>query len=86
MRKLLRWPGRPTRRFWWRAMAPALVVGVCLSWALTAGAAQTTARAGQLGHDGQGSTAADDGRGSWRHPDHRAGSAAGDDGAGGVRQ
>ena len=47
MRKLLRRPGRPTRRFWWRAMAPALVVGVCLSWALTAGAAQTTARAGQ---------------------------------------
>ena len=45
MRKLLRRAGRPTRRFWWRAMAPALVVGVCLSWALTAGAAQTTARA-----------------------------------------
>ena len=47
MRKFLRRPGRPTRRFWWRAMAPALVVGVCLSWALTAGAAQTTARAVQ---------------------------------------
>jgi len=28
-------------------MAPALVVGVCLSWALTANATQTTARAGQ---------------------------------------
>jgi Peptidase family M23 len=28
-------------------MAPTLVVGVCLSWAPTAGAAQTTARAGQ---------------------------------------
>lgn len=48
MRKLLRRPGRPTRQFWWRAMAPALVVGVCLSWALTASAAQTTTRAGQL--------------------------------------
>jgi hypothetical protein len=47
MRKLLRRPVRPTRRFWWRAMAPALVIGVCLSWALTAGAAQTTGRAGQ---------------------------------------
>lgn len=47
MRKLLRPPTRPTRRFWWRAMAPALVVGVCLSWALTASATQTTARAGQ---------------------------------------
>jgi len=47
MRKLLRPPVRPTRRFWWRAMAPALVVGVCLSWALTANATQTTARAGQ---------------------------------------
>lgn len=47
MRKLLRRPTRPIRRFWWRAMAPTLAVGVCLSWALTAGAAQTTARAGQ---------------------------------------
>ena len=47
MRKLLHPLGRPTRWFWWRAMAPALVAGVCLSWALTAGAAQTTARAGQ---------------------------------------
>ena len=28
-------------------MAPAVAVGVCLSWALTAGAAQTTARTGQ---------------------------------------
>lgn len=47
MRKFLRRPGRPTRRFWRRAMAPALAAGVCLPWALTAGAAQTTARAGQ---------------------------------------
>ena len=47
MRKLLRPPVGPARRFWWRAMAPALVVGVCLSWALTAGAAQTTGRAVQ---------------------------------------
>jgi peptidase M23-like protein len=47
MRKLFRPPVRPARRFWWRAMALALVVGVCLSWALTAGAAQTTARVGQ---------------------------------------
>jgi hypothetical protein len=47
MRKLFHPPTRPTRRFWWRALAPAVVAVVCLSWALTAGAAQTTARAGQ---------------------------------------
>ena len=47
MRKLFHPSAGPARRFWWRAMAPALVAVVCLSWALTAGAAQTTARTGQ---------------------------------------